>query len=63
MRIEFIKTQTPDVQSDPLFKDFINKFCKQMMERADNMGKRNFGECPDLVPKSGILESELSRVV
>ena len=34
-RIEFIKIQTPVVQNDPFFKDFINKFCKKMMERAD----------------------------
>ena len=34
--IEFIKTKTPVTLEDPFFKDFINKFCKKMMERADN---------------------------
>jgi tetratricopeptide (TPR) repeat protein len=34
--IEFIKTKTPVMLEDPFFKDFINKFCKKMMERADS---------------------------
>ncbi len=34
--VEFIKTKTPVTLDDPFFKDFINKFCKKMMERADN---------------------------
>ena len=34
--VEFIKTKIPIIHDDPFFKDFINKFCKKMMERADN---------------------------
>jgi curli biogenesis system outer membrane secretion channel CsgG len=34
--VEFIKTKTPVMQEDPFFKDFVTKFCKKMMERADN---------------------------
>jgi tetratricopeptide (TPR) repeat protein len=34
--VEFIKTKTPVILDDPFFKDFITKFCKKMMERADN---------------------------
>jgi len=34
-RIEFIKGWNSNVQDDPLFKDFIGKFCKKIMERAD----------------------------
>jgi tetratricopeptide (TPR) repeat protein len=33
--IEFIKAQTPAMQDDRSYKDFIDKFCKKMMERAD----------------------------
>jgi tetratricopeptide (TPR) repeat protein len=33
--IEFIKAQTPALQDDRSYKDFIDKFCKRMMERAD----------------------------
>lgn len=40
MRIEFIKIQTPAVQNDPFFKEFINKFCKKMMERADKYAEK-----------------------
>jgi tetratricopeptide (TPR) repeat protein len=31
----FIKTHAPATQEDPLFKEFINKFCRNMMDRAD----------------------------
>lgn len=40
MRIEFIKIQTPAVQNDPFFKEFINKFCKKMMERAEKYAEK-----------------------
>jgi tetratricopeptide (TPR) repeat protein len=33
--VEFIKAQTPATQDDPSFKDFISKFCRKMMDRAD----------------------------
>ena len=33
--IEFIKAQTSALKDDRSYKDFIDKFCKRMMERAD----------------------------
>ncbi|MDO9558955.1 MAG: CsgG/HfaB family protein [Syntrophales bacterium] len=33
--IEFIKAQMPATQDDPFFKEFIDKFCRKMMDRAD----------------------------
>jgi tetratricopeptide (TPR) repeat protein len=33
--IGFIKTYAPATQDDPLYKDFINKFCRKLMDRAD----------------------------
>jgi len=33
--VEFIKARAPATQDDPLFKDFIGKFSKKIMERAD----------------------------
>jgi tetratricopeptide (TPR) repeat protein len=34
-RIDFIKTKTPSLQDDPLFKEFIDKFCRRIMDRAE----------------------------
>lgn len=34
--VDFIKTKTPVMRDDPFFKDFINHFCRKMMERADS---------------------------
>ncbi|MBA4397270.1 MAG: hypothetical protein C0394_07805, partial [Syntrophus sp. (in: bacteria)] len=33
--IEFIKKRAPATQDDPLFKDFIGKICKKIMDRAN----------------------------
>lgn len=33
--VAFIQTQTPALQDEPSYKDFIDRFCKRMMERAD----------------------------
>jgi tetratricopeptide (TPR) repeat protein len=38
--IGFIKTHAPATQEDPLFKDFMNKFCRKMMDRADRFAEK-----------------------
>ena len=34
-RIEFIKAKAPAQREDPLFQEFIGKFCRKLMDRAD----------------------------
>lgn len=34
-RVERIRTYAPGLQDDPIFKEFLRNFCKQLMERAD----------------------------
>ena len=39
-RVERIRTYAPGLQDDPIFKEFLRNFCKQLMERADKYAER-----------------------
>jgi len=39
-KIELVKTYSPSLQTDPIFKEFIKKFCVMLMDRAQKYGER-----------------------
>ena len=43
-KIELVKTHSPSVQTDPIFKEFIKNFCAKLMERAQkHVEKEQYG--------------------
>ncbi|MDP2839418.1 MAG: hypothetical protein Q8O11_05120, partial [Syntrophales bacterium] len=39
-KIELVKTFSPSLQGDPIFKEFIKNFCAKLMERAQKNGEK-----------------------
>jgi tetratricopeptide (TPR) repeat protein len=39
-KIELVKTYSPSLQTDPIFKEFIKNFCVKLMERAQKYGEK-----------------------
>jgi len=39
-KIELVKTYSPSLQADPIFKEFIKNFCAKLMERAQKYGEK-----------------------
>ena len=39
-KIELVKTYSPSLQTDPIFKEFIKNFCAKLMERAQKYGEK-----------------------
>jgi tetratricopeptide (TPR) repeat protein len=39
-KIELVKAYTPSVQGDTVYREFVNKFCAKLMERADKYFER-----------------------
>jgi len=39
-KTEFVKTYIPSIQGDAAYKEFVNKFCRKMMERAEKYLER-----------------------
>ncbi|MEK7827930.1 MAG: CsgG/HfaB family protein, partial [Thermodesulfobacteriota bacterium] len=39
-KIELVKTYSPSIQADPIFKEFIKNFCAKLIERAQKYGEK-----------------------
>jgi tetratricopeptide (TPR) repeat protein len=39
-KIDIVKTYIPSIQGDAAYKEFVNKFCRKMMERAEKYFER-----------------------
>jgi tetratricopeptide (TPR) repeat protein len=39
-KIELVKTYSPSLQTDPIFKEFIKNFCAKLMERAQKYSEK-----------------------
>jgi len=39
-KAELVKSYTPSIQGDPVYKEFVSKFCAKLMERADKYYER-----------------------
>ena len=39
-KIELVKTYSPSLQTDPIFREFIKNFCAKLMERAQKYGEK-----------------------